>query len=162
MALVTHRTRCALCADSLQSSSPAIMFPPFVHLVSDPLYVLHDAAAHLECLRSRPWGAFALDVHDRLMAAGSPCILCGNDARHAGFSAGFLSSDAADPAARFNFVSVHNEHFTLWSEAEEFQRTMGELSSRPAWRGPRIRFSGGPMWDTTPPDMGARTLRRPR
>lgn len=146
--IVTRDTRCSICGLGFgQVSTEAVIFPDMPMNEMDPLHVFNDAAVHSSCLAAHPLTtkARSLLVH---AARRGPCAACGlavTDAKPF-FETWVLSSDDSDPLAAFNFLVVHEEHFSEWMEAARFESAVGANMGVDRWRGPLIEFVPWPRW----------------
>lgn len=149
LALASSNLPCALCGAPLGDGELA-GFSPFVMNRADPLYVFHDAAMHLDCLKRHPLGIQAEGEHTSGQAGRSRCRVCREPfTSHSGdvFVAGLLTSDKTSPAYAFNHVVLHRSHFQDWTEAAAFRSVMTAFTSSEGWDGPKLVFDPAPRWE---------------
>jgi hypothetical protein len=138
MALVTAKTRCAICGDLL-ASAKASALPAFVRNAKDPLYALSGRVFHASCLREHPLREAAMrNVAERKSRMSLPvfvCVVCGASIQTDGCSTDLLTTDPGCSLYRFNYMNFHKSHLADWGELADFKKSLEEGGRLGIWEG---------------------------
>lgn len=136
MAFVTPGTKCAICGERI-APEPAAALRPFIRNAQDPLFPLSGRAFHKRCFHAHPLHLLAIDAigqRDQRMLSVR-CAVCGDIVVGRAYTTDLLTSDAAAPLSRFNYLFFHEEHLGAWQQRAEFDEAIHRAEAHGRWAG---------------------------